>query len=337
MEVTASHRQIAVTESSQPSEARMATREAAELAGFKEEDAYRAGIVATELATNLVKHARDGEMLIRLVRAGAAAEVEVIAVDHGPGMSDPQRSMADGFSTSGTPGTGLGAVRRLADAFELYTQHGRGTAVLARVRARRAAPSSCSSVMTGGVSIAKSGESVCGDGWQACDEPDGVLAVVADGLGHGLQAHEASRAAIASIDLRSRSDLSARLRTAHDGIRHTRGAAVGLAEILPERKLLKFAGIGNVAATIWQPGAVRHAVSQNGTLGHYLNHVREYSYPWASDSTMVMFSDGLASHWSLDDYPGLRQRHPTLIAAVLYRDFTRRRDDVTVVVARQPL
>lgn len=332
--MTASHRQVVVTESSQPSEARLATREAAELAGFREEDAYRAGIVATELATNLVKHARDGEMLIRLIRGRAGGQVELIAIDRGPGMTDPQRSMTDGFSTSGTAGTGLGAVRRLADAFELYSQQGRGTAVLARVNARRAA-SSPPPILTGGISVAMRGESVCGDGWQACDQPDGVLAVIADGLGHGLQAYEASSAAIASIDLRRRADLSDRLRTMHDGIRHTRGAAAALAEILPERKLVKFAGVGNVSASIWQAGTVRHAVSQNGTLGHNVNHVREYSYPWELDSTMVMFSDGLASHWSLDDYPGLRQRHPTLIAAVLYRDFSRRRDDVTVVVARQ--
>jgi serine phosphatase RsbU (regulator of sigma subunit) len=192
-------------------------------------------------------------------------------------------------------------------------------------------------VATGGVSVPQSGETVCGDGWQVSDQPDGVLAVVADGIGHGLQAHEASKAAIASIDVKRRSDLSDRLRTMHDGSRHTRGAAAAIAEILPQQRVLKFAGIGNVAATICQPGAVRHAISHNGTLGHSLHQVREYSYPWQPDATMVMYSDGLASHWSLDDYPGLRQRHPTLIAAVLYRDFTRRRDDVTVLVAREPL
>jgi hypothetical protein len=191
-------------------------------------------------------------MLIRLIRGRSGGQVEVIAIDRGPGMTDPQRSMTDGFSTSGTPGTGLGAVKRLADAFELYSQRGRGTAVLARVHARRATSAPPSSpVLTGGISVAMRGESVCGDGWQACDEPDGVLAVVADGLGHGLQAYEASIAAITSIDLRRRADLSDRLRTMHDGMRHTRGAAAALAEILPERKLVKFAGIGNVSASIW--------------------------------------------------------------------------------------
>jgi hypothetical protein len=48
-----------------------------------------------------------------------------------------------------------------------------------------------------------------------------------------------------------------------------------------------------------------------------------------------MHSDGLSAHWSLDSYPGLRARHPALIAATLYRDLARERDDVTVLVARE--
>jgi hypothetical protein len=42
------------------------------------------------------------------------------------------------------------------------------------------------------------------------------------------------------------------------------------------------------------------------------------------------------SRWSLEDYPGLAARDPAVIAGVLYRDFSRRRDDVTVVVAAEP-
>ena len=61
---------------------------------------------------------------------------------------------------------------------------------------------------------------------------------------------------------------------------------------------------------------------------------RQYQYPWPAGALLVMHSDGLASHWSLDSYPGLRLRHPALVAAVLYRDHQRGRDDVTVVVGK---
>jgi hypothetical protein len=121
----------------------------------------------------------------------------------------------------------------------------------------------------------------------------------------------------------------------HDGLRHTRGAAAAVAEISIGARLLKYAGVGNVSGAIYRAGATRYAVSLNGTLGHEVRQFREYSYPWGPDALFVMFSDGLASHWSLDDYRGLRLRHPAVIAAVLYRDFSRQRDDVTVVVGRE--
>jgi hypothetical protein len=48
-----------------------------------------------------------------------------------------------------------------------------------------------------------------------------------------------------------------------------------------------------------------------------------------------MHSDGLLTNWSLDAYPGLLTRHPALIAGVMYRDFRRGRDDVTVLAVRR--
>ena len=76
-------------------------------------------------------------------------------------------------------------------------------------------------------------------------------------------------------------------------------------------------------------------VSHNGTAGHAAGSIHEFTYPVPPQSTIVMFSDGLGTRWDLTPYPGLAQRSPALIAGVLYRDFSRRRDDVTVVVARE--
>jgi hypothetical protein len=50
---------------------------------------------------------------------------------------------------------------------------------------------------------------------------------------------------------------------------------------------------------------------------------------------LVLYSDGLTTHWDLNAYPGLISRHPSLIAGVLYRDFNRGNDDVSVVVVKQ--
>jgi hypothetical protein len=63
--------------------------------------------------------------------------------------------------------------------------------------------------------------------------------------------------------------------------------------------------------------------------------VQQYYYPWKKDALIVMYSDGLISRWVHCNYMGLMTRHPALIAGILYRDFTRGKDDVTVVVARE--
>jgi hypothetical protein len=51
---------------------------------------------------------------------------------------------------------------------------------------------------------------------------------------------------------------------------------------------------------------------------------------------LVLHSDGLTSHWKLAAYSGLHVRHAAVIAGVLYRDFRRANDDVTVVVVKEP-
>jgi hypothetical protein len=226
-------------------------------------------------------------------------------------------------------------VRRLADEFDIYSQQSRGTIVLARVRAGRTRRTVARNFSIGAVSVAMIGEPVCGDGWQILARRDSVLVIVADGLGHGVQASEASVAAIGTIDPRENGDLASRLRVMHDGLRHTRGAAAAIAEICARPPFVKFAGIGNISGTIYRAGTARHTVSLNGTLGHEARTFREFSYAWQPDAIFVMHSDGLGTHWTLDEYRGLQQRDPTIIAAVLYRDFSRRRDDVTVVVGRE--
>jgi anti-sigma regulatory factor (Ser/Thr protein kinase) len=335
MEMTLSHSQLSVNDPSQPSAARLIVREIAGRAGFVEEDRHRAGIVVTELATNLVKHAVGGEVLVRLVNGKAGGEVEILAIDRGPGMVDVAACLADGHSTAGSPGTGLGAAQRLADDFEVHSQRGRGTVVVARLRARRRAAEPPALMEFGGVSVAKNGETVCGDAWQVQPSVDGALMMVADGLGHGIYAFEASIAAIGAVDPRQPRSLPERLQQIHDALRHTRGAAVALAEVKVRAGIVTCAGVGNITGTIVQAGTIRHTVSANGTLGHQSPRFREYSYPWDAGALFVMTSDGLASHWSLDDYHGLKQRHPVLVAAVLYRDHSRKRDDVTVLVVRE--
>ncbi|HET6900551.1 MAG TPA: serine/threonine protein kinase, partial [Vicinamibacteria bacterium] len=107
-------------------------------------------------------------------------------------------------------------------------------------------------------------------------------------------------------------------------------------EVDVETAVVRFAGVGNIAGSVWNGTHSHHTVSHNGTAGHGTVRIREFTYPWPKGALLVLASDGLATRWTLEQYPGLSTRHPSLVAAILYRDHSRQRDDVTVVVAREP-
>ena len=328
-----------VTESSQVGTARRAAQWLADQLGFSDERAGRAGLIASELGTNLVKHARGGEILVGTLTSstGERQGIEIVAVDSGPGIADVPRSRSDGFSTAGTLGHGLGAIERQADAFDLYTLPS-GTSIVATVYrdARRPPRPTDEQYEIGAVTVAKSGEEVCGDGWAWRGGGRRLSILVADGLGHGLHAHEAADAAVGVFAKVHEHSPSRVIGDVHAALRTSRGAAVAMLELDHERAAANYCGLGNISTTIVSPGGKQHhLVSQNGTAGHTAGRIQQFGYAVPAGSVIVMASDGLGTHWSLAHYPGLRLKRASTIAAILYRDFSRRRDDVTVVVAKE--
>jgi hypothetical protein len=120
----------------------------------------------------------------------------------------------------------------------------------------------------------------------------------------------------------------------HRALAPTRGAAVAIARVDVALRLVRFVGVGNIAAALYSQGTVRRMVSHNGTAGHIAPRIREFTYPWSADATVILHSDGLSAKWDLDAYPGLAASHPSLIAGVLFRDHRRGRDDAAIVVMR---
>jgi anti-sigma regulatory factor (Ser/Thr protein kinase) len=332
MEVT-EYLPIRVADESASGEVRRIALSLARDLGFSEADVGRVGIVATEAATNLVKHSGDGEIHLRVLRNEAAAGVGLLALDRGPGMDDVSSAMRDGFSSAGSPGTGLGAIRRLSDGFDAYSRPGQGTALVATVWPATGSPSP-PAWQIGGVNVPYPGETVSGDAWAVSEAFGRSYVLLSDGLGHGTSAAEAS--AVAGKVFRgsaSRSPADA-LERIHGALRPTRGAAVAVAEVDPGSSVVRFAGIGNISATIITDGATRSLVSHHGTAGHVARRIEEFTYPWSRESLLVLHSDGLTSRWTFERYPGIAFRDPTIIAGILYRDFRRSRDDASVVVVR---
>ena len=317
---------VDVADASAVGEVRRVAARLGERLTFDEAAVGRISVVATELATNLMKHAKLGLMIMTFDEE--RLRLDVLSVDHGPGIPDVGVALRDGHSTTGTSGTGLGAISRQADFFDLYSRP-KGTVVLARF-ARNTGPAE-----VGALSVPIRGEVKNGDGWTFASDNGVRTVMVVDGLGHGELAHTAAVAACNAFNT-SKGSPSDRLRTVHDGIRHTRGAAVAIAELNPGTGEMRFAGVGNIAATMVDPGARRSAVSVYGIAGHEMRTLREFSYPWSRESSLIMHSDGLSTRWDLDSYPALMTRDPSVIAGVLWNDHRRQSDDSTVVVARTP-
>lgn len=331
-----SSRVIAIEDPSRVSEGRRIASQLALEDGLDQLQAANVALIATEAGNNLWKHAGSGELhLVRLDSHGMAG-LDILAIDRGPGMADLDRCMRDGFSTTGTAGTGLGAIQRLSSEFDAFTVPGEGTVIFSRLK-NGVHEKISGEIEVGAVLKPMRHEMVCGDAWYMKPTPQGARVLVADGLGHGPGAAEASLEAVTAFRRAKDSSPVRILETVHAALRGTRGAAVAVASLDYERRVVEFAGLGNISGFLVTPVRAQQMVSHNGTAGHESRRVQMFTYPLDPEALLVMHSDGMRAGWNLSKYPRLFGHHPAVIAGVLYRDSTRDRDDVCVVVVRRSL
>src|SRR3954471_21201518 len=152
---------LPVTDISGVAKARRAATALADRLGFSEAGVGNVTLVVTEAATNLIKHATAGEILLYALRSGQIGGIEVRALDRGPGMTNVAKCLHDGYSTSGSLGIGLGAIRRLSTSFDIHSAPGAGTVQLARLWSEPLPASRPPFLRVGAVSLPKPGEDVC--------------------------------------------------------------------------------------------------------------------------------------------------------------------------------
>ncbi|HKA11680.1 MAG TPA: ATP-binding protein [Candidatus Dormibacteraeota bacterium] len=283
-------------------------------------------LVATELATNLVRHTSAGGCVLY---RPAGDGIELLAVDEGPGLRTEGAFPAPHQGL----GVGLGVIERLATTFDIYSTE-RGTVVLARLgsRGRRSPPS----FYWGAVNVPLGGGGVSGDGWSVAVENMTVAVLLVDGLGHGEGAHEVTRTALSVFCQQPPTDLRDFVRRVHAAIGVTRGAVLGVCTIDAAEDRLTYAGVGNITGRVLIGGASRSLLSREGTLGTEVKGptVDVVRDDWAPGAILVLASDGLRSQWDPRAYPGLVEHDPSVVAATLYRDHRRATDDATVLCVK---
>ena len=123
-------RRIKLFDQSDKEQVIMTARCLAVEAGFDETNQVLIATAASELATNIVKYAKEGEVILKIIQRDRQLGIEIIARDDGPGIRDIEQVMQDNFSTSkGSLGLGLPSVQRIMDEFKIESQPGHGTIV----------------------------------------------------------------------------------------------------------------------------------------------------------------------------------------------------------------
>jgi len=330
------HRAFACEEASGTGQARRHCAELARAFGWDDVQAGRLAIVATELGANLARHARQGRLLV--AARPHDRSVEIVSIDEGPGIADLAQSLRDGFSTGGTPGTGLGAVRRLANEFDIHSSCPDGTVCVVRVGPDPAQPGTRSrpgELQFGAVCLPAPGETECGDGWSLVMQGERARVLVADGLGHGPEAAKASGAACATFESSPWEPLANQMALIHAELKTTRGAAVCLAELDGQADSLRYTGAGNIVGRMLSGICDKSLLTQHGTAGLQIRRPEETTAEWAQHGLIVLHSDGIETRWDGAKLLPLLGRDPTLVAALLVRQHSRHRDDATVVVLRR--
>ena len=341
MEVIAgwTHKAVPIDDASRVGEARRHAAHAAAEMAWNEVDAGRVALVVTELGTNLLRHARKGRLLI--ASRPQMHEIEVVSIDEGPGIENLALSMQDGHSSGSTPGTGLGAVRRLADEFDIHSSVPEGTVCVARVREARgrgeAEVPGAQRVQIGALCLPAPYESVSGDAWAASVSPEGdnFNLLLVDGLGHGPEAAKAAQAATEAFAEAPGREVRDALQQLHQRLQSTRGAAVCVLKLDTEGESIAWSGAGNIVGRVLSGIFDKGILTQHGTAGMQIRKPEAATMELPPHALVVLHSDGIETRWQADRIRPLLQKDPTLVAAVLLRDHTRHRDDATVVVLRR--
>lgn len=316
--------------------AQQAARQVAKALGFAEAASEEVALVATELASNVVKHAGHGTLTMRPVYKGDCNGIEILAEDQGPGMVNVERSWADGYSTAGSLGYGLGTVNRLMDEVDIVSTPGLGTRIACQ---RWLRPDRTSPVRlpweTGIVTRSRRFAPANGDAFVLRESQNQLLVGVIDGLGHGEPAQQAAMAAQQYIQSHAGLELDKIFRGVSRACRATRGVVMALA-LFKSPSQLSFASIGNIEVRAWTRGERLYFLPQRGILGLNEPDVVVHNFRWQPGWLLVMHTDGLRSQWQWTDFPGLERESAQSAATRLMRSLASEDDDATVVTLRMP-
>lgn len=304
-------------------------------AGFTPAKIGELDIIVSEMTSNLAKYGKQGEILIKVEGEGESTYLELICIDNGPGIADLERMMMDGMSSTNTLGHGLGSMKRLSDFFQIYSLGGWGTIIVSRIYKRADLQRAINQVEIKTLIVPKSGEIVSGDGCSFRTTDQYFKVLLADGLGHGLEANKAVQEGFNAFRVCPYNNPVETLRFMHDSMKKTRGAVATVAFYDFKARAWFITGVGNIAGKMVAGLDVKAITMYNGIVGHNIPRtMNSHEIKLDLYKQIVLCSDGIHSKWDITRYPFINKYDLSILAACIYKDYTRRTDDTSVVVAK---
>ncbi len=327
---------IAVSHAADVAAARFAARQLAEAVGIDPQGCEEVALAAGELASNLVKHAGGGQIVIATLSTPERQGLQLESVDNGPGIINIHQALTDGYSTTGSLGIGLGAVNRLMDEFEIEPRSGPGMRIVSRKWARNLSPKLLPCPFEVGVATRpKPGYEQNGDDFVVKHSASTLLVGVIDGLGHGEPAHLAAVAARNFVEAHCEQSLDALFRGSGYACQGTRGCVMALARLDWERQTIAFGSVGNIEAKLIGSPAPVNLIVRRGIVGMNSPAARISEHPWGNESILLMYSDGIGTHWDWRDYAHLHGKPASHIAQALLRALAKPADDATLLIVKK--
>jgi anti-sigma regulatory factor (Ser/Thr protein kinase) len=325
---------IPIYDEASVSSARQKVREAGHSLNLNPELIETVALIASELGHNQRLHSKQGYVAVRPVERLGVKGLELIAADIGSGIKQPAQAIKGRAPTSESLGAGLGAVCRLADEVEFDNRIAEGLCVVARKFEARPRAPYCEIAIMG---KPYPGEIISGDDGGFVQSESQLLAAVADGLGHGPEAREASNRAIdAALSRRDRSPDEI-ITTLNQELADTRGCAMSVVRFKKQDRSIECVSAGDVHAHLYTRKEAQFFASTPFVVGDRKipqRKVRIEEGIAEPGSVLVVFTDGLKSRTSLKGQLEVLRRPPIEIAQYLLENDSRPDDDALVLVAR---
>ena len=180
------------------------------------------------------------------------------------------------------------------------------------------------------------GQGESGDHHLVCCNRNGILVAAIDGIGHGEEAANASKAAAALLRSSADEPVISLVERCHEKLRATRGVVLSLACVDPEHGMMTWLGVGNVQGVLMRADARKGKVRESlllraGVVGSQLPALQATVLPIMRGDTLFFVTDGVRSDFSVT----LSAReNPQRAADRILEQYRTGNDDALVLVSR---